>query len=51
MHDFDLAVTLKLLKKIGKIKTVRIIAIPSVYEKKRAVKEVKEALTSKSDFF
>lgn len=29
MHDFDLALTLKLLKKMGSIDSVRIIAVPS----------------------
>lgn len=28
MHDFDLAYNLKLLKKIGKLKNIRIIAVP-----------------------
>jgi len=28
MHDFDLALNLKLLKKLGKIKSVKIIGIP-----------------------
>lgn len=55
MHDFDLAITLKLLKKIGKIKTIRIIAIPMEYEKKKAMDEVmaiiNNNLTSKSDLF
>lgn len=47
MHDFDLAITLKLLKKIGKIKSVRIIAIPIDHEEKKAVEEVRNVLSSK----
>ncbi|HIH23049.1 TPA: hypothetical protein HA238_04940 [Candidatus Micrarchaeota archaeon] len=55
MHDFDLEITLKLLKKIGKIKTVGIIAIPMDYEKKKAMDEVmaiiNNKLTSKANLF
>lgn len=32
MHDFDLAYNLKLLKKIGKLKKVKIIALPAGME-------------------
>lgn len=45
MHDFDLAITLKLLKKIGKIRTVKIIAIPVNYDEKSAAKEVKQIIS------
>ncbi len=41
-HDFDLAIELKLLKKIGRIGKVRIIAIPAEYNVEKAVEEVKQ---------
>ncbi len=44
MHDFDLAMTLKLLKKIGKLDSIRIVAIPMGYDKKKAVLEVQMLL-------
>lgn len=44
MHDFDLGFNLKLLKKLGKIKTVKIIAIPINYELEKAISEIKEKL-------
>jgi len=40
-HDFDLAIELKLLKKLGRIGKVSIIAIPAKMEIKKAVEEVK----------
>ena len=43
-HDFDLAMELKLLKKIGRIGNVRIIAIPAGLELEKAVGEVKELI-------
>ena len=44
MHDFDLAWNLKLLVKIGKIRSVRILAMPSGYGEEKAVKEISELL-------
>jgi Ni,Fe-hydrogenase maturation factor len=46
LHDFDLTMTLKLLKKIGKIRSVKIIAIPIGYSKEKAISEVKTLLDS-----
>tara|TARA_Y100000310_G_C20162932_1_gene570040 strand:+ start:197 stop:571 length:375 start_codon:yes stop_codon:yes gene_type:complete len=43
-HDFDLALELKVRKKIGRIGNVKIIAIPVDYPLEKAVVEVKEAL-------
>ena len=43
-HDFDLGFELKLLKKLGKIKSAKIIGIPMNYNKEKAVKEVREIL-------
>ncbi len=45
-HDFDLAMELKLLRKIGELGKVRIIAIPAEYELKNAVGEVKTLIES-----
>ncbi len=45
MHDFDLGIALKLLKKVGKIKSVRIIAIPKNYEVEKAAEEAERLLT------
>ncbi|VVC03371.1 Uncharacterised protein [Candidatus Bilamarchaeum dharawalense] len=44
MHDFDLSVTLRILKKIKAIDSVKIIAIPIDYDEKKALKEVMELL-------
>lgn len=40
MHDFDLALTLKLLKKLKLVDSVRIIAVPAGYPEKKALAEV-----------
>jgi len=47
-HDFDLAIELKLLKKIGRIGKVKIVAIPAEYDLNKAVEEVKEMLGNKT---
>ena len=47
-HDFDLAMELKLLKKIGRIGKVKIVAIPAEYDLDKAVEEVKELVEVKS---
>lgn len=44
MHDFDLGFNLKLLMKLGKIKTVKIIAIPMNYETEKAISEIKNII-------
>ena len=44
MHDMDLGFELKLLKKLGKIKGARIIAIPQDYGLEKAVEEVRKIL-------
>ena len=46
MHDFDLSITLKLLKKINAIDSVRIIAIPPDYVEEKAVEETAEIISS-----
>lgn len=46
MHDFDLAMTLKLLKKMGAIDSVRIIAVPSSMPLRPALLAVSRFLSS-----
>ena len=46
LHDFDLAFSLKLMKKIGMIKKIIIIAVPMMYDKKRAYEEVKKLIST-----
>ncbi len=43
-HDFDLAIELKLLKKLGKIGKVRIVVIPAEMELEKAEEETKIVL-------
>jgi Ni,Fe-hydrogenase maturation factor len=40
MHDFDLAYNLKLLKKIGKIDSVRIIGVPMLISEEDAMDQI-----------
>lgn len=42
MHDFDLAYNLKLLKKIGKINSVKIIGVPMGMGEGEAMREISE---------
>ena len=44
MHDFDLAYNLKLLKKIGKIDSVRIIGVPMGIDGEDAIGEIGKLL-------
>lgn len=44
VHNFDLSLTLKLLKKIGKITEFELIGIPSDLTEKKAFNEVKEII-------
>ena len=46
LHDFDLGYNLKLMKKFGMIDTVNIIGVPPDLDKKEAVKQIKEIITS-----
>lgn len=46
MHDFDLAWNLKLLQKVGRIKTARIIAIPTKMREKEALGQVVKLLAT-----
>ncbi|MEI6887129.1 MAG: hypothetical protein WCK31_02730 [bacterium] len=44
LHDFDLSWNLKLLKKLGKINKVKIIAIPSTLDMYTAMNETEEII-------
>lgn len=44
VHDFDLALELKIRKKVGQLKKVKIIAIPADHDLKKAVVETKKEL-------
>ena len=46
LHDFDLGMTLKLLKKMKKIDSVRILGIPVNYEEKKAFEELKKLIAT-----
>lgn len=46
LHDFDLGTELLLYKKIGKVKSVAIIAIPQGYDLGNAVEESSRAISS-----
>ncbi len=46
MHDFDLSLTLKLLKKMGALDSVRIIAVPSGSAERKAVSACSRLLSS-----
>ena len=41
LHDFDIAFSLKLMKKIGLVENITIIAIPMNYNLKKACEETK----------
>jgi len=44
LHDFDLGITLKLLKKMDLIDSVKIIGVPMEMKEEEAVKEVVKAI-------
>ncbi|MBI2233252.1 MAG: hypothetical protein HYU56_04990 [Candidatus Aenigmarchaeota archaeon] len=44
LHDFDLGFNLKLMKKMGKLKGVRIIGVPAHMKEHLALKGVRKAL-------
>lgn len=46
MHDFDLSVTLRILKKIKAIDSVKIIAVPIEYDEKKALEDVIKLLST-----
>ena len=44
MHDFDLAYNLKLLKKIGKVDSVKIIGVPMGGDREKILNGIKELI-------
>ncbi len=44
LHDFDIGVYIKLMKKFGKLKSVKIIGIPQNYNKRKCIAELKKLL-------
>ena len=46
LHDFDLGMTLKLLKKMKKIDSVKILGVPVNYGEERAFEELKKLITT-----
>jgi len=44
MHDFDLCITRKLLKKMKMVETVKILGIPVDYSEKKAFEELKKLI-------
>jgi hypothetical protein len=46
MHDFDALTNLRYLQKLGKIKKIKIIALPPHLSEERAIEEVKVMLSS-----
>lgn len=46
MHDFDLALTLRLLEKMGRLDSVRIIAVPAALSEASALRQVCRLLSS-----
>lgn len=46
VHDYDLPLTLGLLKKLGKIKKFTIIGIPQKGKKEKILEEINQILTS-----
>jgi Ni,Fe-hydrogenase maturation factor len=44
LHDFDIGIYVKLMKKMGKIKSAKIIGIPQNYKKKKCISELKRIL-------
>lgn len=46
MHDFDLSINLKLLKRMGMLDSVRIIAVPADYGIKKAIAETAAVISS-----
>jgi len=49
LHDFDLGFNLKLLQKIGKLKKVKIIGIPTKIEEKKVLRQIVEILKSQKN--
>lgn len=50
MHDFDLALNLKLLKKLGKIESVKIIGVPININENKALNQISKILNKFKPF-
>ncbi len=46
VHDYDLSFDLKLLQKLGKLKRLKIIAVPMKMNEKEAIQRVSEIISS-----
>ena len=44
LHDFDLGFTLKLMKKAGKLQSVKIIGIPAGMDEEKAFRQVQKVM-------
>lgn len=44
LHDFDLGFNLKLMKKAGKLKSVKIVGVPAHLEEEEAYRQVRKEL-------
>ena len=44
LHDYDVSMELKLLKRIGKVKEIKIVAVPMEMDKKKALEEITKIL-------
>ena len=44
LHDYDVPMELKLLKRIGKVKKIKIVAVPMEMDKKKALEEITKIL-------
>jgi Ni,Fe-hydrogenase maturation factor len=48
LHDFDLGLNLKLAKKLGKIKSVKIIGVPANISEDEAIQKISQLTASLS---
>ena len=44
LHDFDLGMTLRLMKKMGTLSKIKIFGVPACYNEKKAFEELKKLL-------
>ena len=44
LHDFDLGSQMKLMKKVGRIKDMKIICVPMEMEEEKALQKVADAI-------
>src|SRR3989344_7243094 len=46
LHDFDLAINLKLMKKMGKLNKLTILGVPSDMDEEKVVRELKKIISN-----